>query len=93
VRNTSALEAFLRKRVANLKAEEILVAGPRCGRWPMVAIERRLYSSPRLVFKFICVGCGYQHSNTRILSTEPEAFVYDMLPSKDSKQRSALHAI
>jgi hypothetical protein len=64
VRNTSAHEPFLRKREANLKAEEILLAGPKCGRWPMVAIERRLYWSPRLVFKFICVGCGYQHSNT-----------------------------
>jgi C4-type Zn-finger protein len=47
-----------------LKAEEILLACPKCGRWPMVAIERKLYWSPRPVFKFVCVVCDYQHNDT-----------------------------
>jgi Zn ribbon nucleic-acid-binding protein len=36
----------------------------------MVAIERKLYWSPRLVFKFVCVVCGYQHSNTAKSSSD-----------------------
>jgi C4-type Zn-finger protein len=55
---------------AVLKAEEILLACPKCGGWPMVAIERKLYWSPRLVFKLVCVVCGYQHSNTAKSSSD-----------------------
>jgi hypothetical protein len=53
-----------------LKAEEILLACPKGGRWPIVAIERKLYWSPRLLFKFVCVVCGYQHSNTSNSSSD-----------------------
>lgn len=60
---------------AELKAEELLIACPKCGRWPMVAIERKSYWLPRPAFRFVCVACGNRQDEGRaVKEAEPKSY-------------------
>ena len=48
-----------------MKAEEIIIACHKCGRWPMVAIEHKSYWLPRPTFRFVCAACGNRQDGGR----------------------------
>ena len=51
-----------------VKAKDALLACPKCTRWPMVATEHRAFLSPRPLFRYVCVGCGYRQDDCPTIS-------------------------
>jgi hypothetical protein len=58
-----------------VKAEELLIACRKCGRWPMVVNEHKSYWSPRPVLRFVCVACGNRQDEGRtVKDVEPKSY-------------------
>ena len=46
-----------------MKVEDLLLACPKCGEWPMVANERISLFPRRRVIQFVCIHCGHRETN------------------------------
>jgi hypothetical protein len=54
---------FSSGRKWKMKAEDLLLACPKYGEWPMVANERKGLFFRKRVLQFVCIHCGHRETN------------------------------
>ena len=47
-----------------MKAEDLLVACPKCGEWPMVTNERNALWFGKRTVQFVCIYCGHRETSS-----------------------------